>query len=129
MSEKRLTQIRERCEAALQSAPCVYYLDEWPGILRNDVPFLLAEVDRLTAECVTARTVYVVLDRDWGETPAMISIHTTQAGGEAAAATYNRVTGDHCDIEERTVDGEEAVPFADAMGSDAELDAKEAGNE
>ena len=47
MSEKRLTQIRERCEAALQSAPCVYYLDEWPGILRNDVPFLLAEVERL----------------------------------------------------------------------------------
>ena len=67
-----------------------------------------AEVERLTAECVTARTVYVVLDRDWGETPAMISIHTTLAGGEAAAAKYNRKTGDHFDIEERTVDGEEA---------------------
>jgi len=75
---------------------------------RDDIPFLLAEVDRLTAECVTARTVYVVLDRDWGETPAMISIHTTLAGGVAAAAKYNRKTGDHFDIEERTVDGEEA---------------------
>ena len=74
----------------------------------EDVPWLLGEVERLTAECVNARTVYVVLDRDWGETPAMISIHTTLAGGVAAAAKYNRKTGDHFDIEERTVDGEEA---------------------
>ena len=47
MSEERLAEIRERCEAALKSAPCVYYLEEWPGILRNDIPFLFAEVERL----------------------------------------------------------------------------------
>ena len=48
MSEERLAEIRERCKAALTHAPCVYYLADWPGILRNDVPFLLAEVERLT---------------------------------------------------------------------------------
>lgn len=48
--EHRLVEIEERRKTALSQAPADYYMDEWPPILKYDMPYLFAEIHRLTDE-------------------------------------------------------------------------------